>query len=134
MWQQEWFYKPHGTKWAPAPAFRSRPLLWLASWTNKGLDWGSLDDVSVLQQRDKSMINKDITLADVIQVMLIRQILSYQRRALKMWEFNLERAWTLWHFYGMTHKKIWKLLFKKKKTWPQASDDTGPDCNKPATQ
>ena len=50
VWQQEWFYitEPRGTKWAAAPSFRSRPPLWIASWTNKGLDWGSPDEVSML--------------------------------------------------------------------------------------
>ena len=68
VWQQEWFYitKPRGTKWAATPAFRSGPPLRLVSWTNKGLDWGSPDDVSALHKRVKGMINKDINLADVI--------------------------------------------------------------------
>ena len=46
-WQQEWFYitEPRGTKWAAAPVFRSGPPLRLASWINKGLDWGSADEV-----------------------------------------------------------------------------------------
>ena len=81
VWQQEWFYitKPRDTKWAAASAFRSGPLLRLASWTNKGLDWGSLDEVSMLQKCIKRMIKKDITLADVIQVMLIRRALPCQR-------------------------------------------------------
>ena len=74
VWQKEWFYitEPRGTKWATAPTFRSGPLLRLASWTNKGLDWGSPDEVSMLQKHIKSMVKKDITLANVIQVMLIR--------------------------------------------------------------
>ena len=74
IWQQEWFYitEPHGTKWAATPAFRSGHPLQLTSWTNKGLDWGSSDEVLMLQKRIKSMIGKDITLADVVQVMLIR--------------------------------------------------------------
>ena len=81
VWQQEWFYitEPRGTKWATAPAFRFGPPLRLASWTNKGLDWGSLDEVSTLQKRIKSLIKKDITLADVIQVMLIRRALPCQQ-------------------------------------------------------
>ena len=97
VWQQEWFYitEPRSTKWAAAPAFRSGPPLRLASWTSKGLDWGSSDEVLMLQKRIKSMIEKDITLADVVQVMLIRRALPYQRQPLKMWEFNLEGIRTL---------------------------------------
>ena len=135
MWQQEWFYitEPRGTKWDAAHAFRSGPPLQLASWTNKGLDWGSPNGVSALQKCVKSMINKDVTLDDVIQVMLIRRTLPCQRRPLKMWEFNPEGARTLQHFYGTTHKKTWKLLFKKQKTWPRTSDDIRLDCNNPAS-
>ena len=42
LWQQEWFYitAPRGTKWVAPPAFRSGPPPRLASWANKGLDWG----------------------------------------------------------------------------------------------
>ena len=50
-----------------------------------------------------------------------------------MWEFNPEGPRPLQHFFGMTHKGIWKLLFKKQKTWPRTSDDTGLDCNNPAS-
>lgn len=44
LWQQEWFYitAPRGRKRAIAPAFRSGPSPQLASWVNKGLDWGRL--------------------------------------------------------------------------------------------
>src|SRR5215216_7583581 len=85
-WQQEWLYitEPRGSKWAAAPVFRSGPPLRLASWTNKGLDWGSSDEVLMLQKCIKSLIEKDINLTDVIQVMLIRQTLPCQRRPLNM--------------------------------------------------
>ena len=56
---------------------------------------------------------KDTTLADVIQVMLIRRVLPCQWRSLKMWEFNTEGPRTLQRFYGTTDKGIRKLLFKK---------------------
>ena len=90
IWQQEWFYitEARGSKWAAAPAFRSGPPLRLTSWTDKGPDWGSVPEVPLLQKRVQSMIAKDITLSDVIQVMLIRRALPCQRRSLKMWEFN----------------------------------------------
>ena len=87
-----------------------------------------------LQKRVKSMIAKDLTLADVVQVMLIRRALPCQRRPLKMWEFNPEGPWTLQRFYGSTHKGIWKLLFKKQKSWPRSSDDTGLDYNHPSSE
>nr|XP_020155682.1 neurofilament heavy polypeptide-like [Aegilops tauschii subsp. strangulata] len=69
-WQQEWFYitEPRGTKWAATPAFKSGSPLQLASWTNKGLDWGSSDEVLMLQKCIKSIIDKNICLTNVIQV------------------------------------------------------------------
>ena len=70
----------------------------------------------LLQKCVQSMIAKDITLANVIQVMLILRVLPCQRRPLKMWEFNLEGPQTLQRFFCTTHKGIWKLLFKKQKT------------------
>ena len=38
----------------------------LASWTNKGLDWGSTDEVMMLQKRIKNIIEKNTSLTDVI--------------------------------------------------------------------
>ena len=50
LWQREWFYitEPRGTKWTAIPAFQSGPPIQLASWINKGLDWGSIDEVQTL--------------------------------------------------------------------------------------
>ena len=49
-WQQEWFYimEPRDTTWAATPEFKSRPTMRLASWINKGLDWGSSDELMML--------------------------------------------------------------------------------------
>ena len=90
IWQPEWFYitEPHGANWAATSEFRSGPPMWLASWTNKGLDWGSIDEVLVLQKRIKNIMEKNTSLADVVQVMLFHRILPCQRRILHMWEFN----------------------------------------------
>ena len=53
LWQREWFYiiAPRSTKWVALPAFRSGHPPRLASWVNKGLDWGSAKDVTLLQGR-----------------------------------------------------------------------------------
>ena len=90
LWPQEWFCitEPRGTKWAATPAFRSGPPLWLTSWINKGLDWGSIDEVRTLQSRIHSLIEKDTGLINVIQVMLVHRFLPCQRWPLRMWEFN----------------------------------------------
>ena len=41
--QSGWFYitEPRNTSWAAAPEFRSGVPMWLTSWKEKGLDWGS---------------------------------------------------------------------------------------------
>ena len=77
LWQQGWFYitEPRGSKWATAPAFRPSPPIQLASWINKGLDWGSIDEVQTLQSRIRSLLEKDTSLINVIQVMLVRRVL-----------------------------------------------------------
>ena len=60
LWQGEWFYitEPRGSKWAAMPAFRSSPPIQLASWINKGLDWGSIDEVQTLQSRIRSVATR----------------------------------------------------------------------------
>ena len=60
IWQQEWFYitEPQATDWAAIPTFRSGPPTRLASWTKKGLDWGSAKDVELLQGRVSKMIKQ----------------------------------------------------------------------------
>ena len=77
LWQREWFYitEPRGTKWAATPAFRSGPPIQLASWVNKWLDWGSINEVQILQSHIWSLLEKNTKLIDVIQVMLVRQVL-----------------------------------------------------------
>ena len=135
MWQQEWFYitEPRCANWATTPEFRSGPPMRLALWTNKGLDWGSSDEVMMLQKRIKNMIEKNTSLTDVIQVMLFCRTLPCQCRPLHMWEFNPEGPRTLQRFFGTTHKAIWKLLFKTQKPWPETTNDIGLYRAHPAT-
>ena len=87
----------------------------------------------MLQKRIKNMTNKDTSLTDVIQVMLLRRILPCQCRPLHMWEFNPEGPRTLQRFFGTTHEEIWKLLFKAQKTWPKKTEDIGLYSANPAT-
>ena len=76
-WQKLWFYvtKPRDAAWAAAPEFKSGAPMWLTSWQEKGLDWSSSDELTALQTRIRSMMDKNVKLVDVIQVMLIRRIL-----------------------------------------------------------
>ena len=62
----------------------------LASWVNKGLDWGPAKDVPLLQGRTRDLLERDISLVVVTQVMLIRRVLPCKRRPLRLWEFNPE--------------------------------------------
>ena len=73
LWQREWFYitAPRSTKWVAPPAFRSGPPPRLASWVNKGLDWGLSKDVPLLQGRIRDLLERDLNLVKVTQVMLI---------------------------------------------------------------
>ena len=76
LWQRDWFYiiAARGKKCAAAPAFRSGPPPQLASWVNKGLDWGSVDEVRTLQSRIQDLFDGDFSLVAVAQVMLVRQV------------------------------------------------------------
>ena len=67
----------------------------LTSWLNKGLNWALSDEVMTLQKRVKSMIEKNTSLANVLQVMLFRRILPCQCWTLHLWEFDLASPWTL---------------------------------------
>ena len=71
-WQQQWFYvtEARDTTRAAAPEFKSGAPMRLTSWLEKGLDWTSSNEVSALQTRIKSMVDKNIKLVNVIQVML----------------------------------------------------------------
>ena len=102
--------------------FKSGPPTWLTSWVNKGLDWASSDEVTVLQKRIKSMVDKNTSLASVIQVMLFCRILPCQACQEPMWKFNPAGPRTLQRFFGTKHEDMWKLLFKTQKSWPETTE------------
>ena len=134
-WQQQWFYvtEPRDTTWAAAPEFKSGAPMRLTSWLEKGLDWAWSDEVSALQMRIKSMVDKNIKLVNVIQVMLFRRILPCQSRTCNLWEFDPAKHQTLQYFFGITHEGIWKVLFKADKTWPKETEDCGYNLTHPAS-
>jgi hypothetical protein len=49
-WQQLWFYitEPRDATWAVAPEFKSGAPMRLTSWLEKGLNWASSDELTVL--------------------------------------------------------------------------------------
>ena len=136
MWQRDWFYitAPRGTTWVAPPAFCSGPPPRLASWVNKGLDWGPSKDVPLLQGRIRDLLERDINLTVVAQVMLIRRMLPFKRRPLRLWEFNPEGPQALQHFMGMTPVEMYKLFFGSQEMRPELTEDAGLSCNRPDTQ
>ena len=136
MWPQEWFYitAPRGTKWVAPPAFRSSPPPRLASWVNKGLDWGPSKDVPLLQGRIRDLLEREIPLIVVAQVMLIRRTLHCKCRPLRLWEFNPEGPRALQHFMGLTPVEMYKLFFGSQEMRPDLTEDAGLSCNLPDTQ
>ena len=133
-WQSGWFYitEPRDANWVAALKFRSGISTWLVSWTNKGPDWGSTDEVMMLQKRIKCMINKHTSITDVIQVMLFRRILPCQERAFNLWEFDPAPHQTLRELFDTTHKGIWKVLFKGAEVLPSLTEDHGLSAKRPA--
>ena len=107
--------------------------MWLTSWREKGLDWSLLDELTTLQTRIQSMVDKNIKLVNVIQVMLVRRILPCQSRTCPLWEFDLEEHQTLERLFGTTHEDVWKLLFKGNETPPDIDSDRGHDLAHPAS-
>ena len=79
------------------------------------------------------MLEKNTSLANVIQVMLFRWILPCQRRTLHIWEFDPASPRTLQWFFDTKHEDIWKLLFKTQKMWLPTTEVLGHDYAHPAT-
>src|SRR3954468_21597407 len=136
LWQREWFYitAPRGTKWVVPSAFPSGPPPQLASWVNKGLDWGSSNDVPLLQGRIRDLLESDFSLVKVTQVMLIRRTLPGKRRSLRLWEFNPEGPRALQHFRAITPVEMYKLFFGSQAMCSDLTEDAGLRCNRPDTQ
>ena len=80
------------------------------------------------------MVTKSVKLVDVIQVMLVRRILPCQRRSRPLCEFNPKKHQTLVRLFGMTHKWIWKLLFKGNEKLPATDSDHGHDAKHLASE
>ena len=97
----------------------------LTSWKEKGLSWGSSVELTGLQKCVKNMISKKIKLVNVVQVMLFRRILPCQRRAFNMWEFDPVEHQMLRELFDMTHKDVWKVLFKGAEVHPPLTEDRG---------
>ena len=126
-WQQQWFYvtEPRDTTWAAAPKFKSGAPMRLTSWLEKGLDWSSSDELTTLQTRIKSMVDKNIKLVNVIQVMLVRRILPCQQWDFTLWEFDPAQHQTLRRLFDTMYEDIWKALIKGVEAPASASEGRG---------
>ena len=116
------------------PVFRSGPPPRLASWVNKGLDWGLSKDVPLLQGRIRDLLEGNLNLVKVTQVMLIRRTLPGKHRSLRLWEFNPEGPRALQHFMGATPVEMYKMFFESQAMCPDLTEDAGLSCNRPNTQ
>ena len=116
------------------PCLPLGPPATLASWINKGLDWGAVNDVPTLQSRIRDLLKRDVSLVKVMQVMLVRRVLPCQRRSLRMWEFNPEGPRTIQQFFGVTLEEMYGLFFGSRIKCPDTTEDAGLNCNCPDTQ
>ena len=133
-WQSGWFYitEPRDTNWVAAPEFRSGIPTRLTSWKEKGLSWGSSVELDGLQKCIRNMISKKLKLVNIVQVMLFRRILPCERRAFKLWEFDLAKHQTLRELFDTTHKDVWKVLFKGAEVPPSLTEDRRLSAKRPA--
>ena len=99
-WQSGWFYitEPRDTNWAAAPEFRFGVPMRLTSWQEKGLTWGSWNELTRLQMCFQKMITKRMKLVNVI--------LPCQRRTCYLWEFDPAKQQTLLELFVTTHEDI----------------------------
>ena len=108
--------------------------MWLTSWKEKVLSWGSSGELTGLQTCIQNMVNKKLKLVNVVQVMLHRRILPCQQRDFNLWEFDPAQHRTLNRLFETTHEDAWKLLFKGNEIPPATDSDRGHDINHPASE
>ena len=132
-WQSGWFYitEPRDPKWAAAPEFRSGIPAQLTSWKEKGLLWGSSEELTGLQACIQKLVKK-LRLVNVVQVMLVRRILPCQERAFNLWEFNPEQHQALSGLFDTTYEGAWRVLFKGAEAPASATEDCGFHSQRPA--
>ena len=81
--------------------------------------------MDVLQRGIASMIKDNIDLTSVVQIMLRRRILPYQRRGSPMWTYRIDDEPTIRQLFRTTREKLWKALFKAQEKWPAKKEDQG---------
>ena len=84
-----------------------------------------------LQKCIQNMTSKKLKLVNIVQVMLFRQILPCQQRDFNLWEFDPVRHQTLSELFDMTHKDVWRVLFKGAEVPPSLTEDRGLSAKRP---
>jgi hypothetical protein len=97
----------------------------LTSWKEKGLLWGSSEELTGLQSCLQTLVNKKLKLVNAIQVMLIRWILPCQQRDFNLWEFDPAQHQTLSRLFVTTYEEAWRVLFKGTEAPASATEDRG---------
>ena len=106
----------------------------LTSWKEKGLLWGSSEELTGLQSCHQTLVNKKLKLVNVIQVMLVRRILPCQQRAFNLWEFDPAQHRTLSGLFDTTYEAAWKVLFKDGEAPASATKDRGFSMKRPVDE
>ena len=78
------------------------------------------------------MTSKKLKLVNIVQVMLFRLILPCQQRDFNLWEFDPAQHQTLHKLFDMTHKDVWRVLFKGAEVPPSLIEDRGLSVKRPA--
>ena len=108
-----------------SPRVPIRTPTWLTSWKETGLSWGEKGEVTGLQTCIQTLVDKKLKLVNIVQVLLIRLILSCQHRAFNLWEFDPARHQTLSRLFDRTYEDAWKVLFKGAEAPASATEDCG---------
>ena len=116
------------------PEFRSGIPTRLTSWKESGRRWGDSEELTGLQACIQKLVNKKLKLVNIVQVMLIRRILSCQRRGFNMWEFDPAQHQTLSGLSDTTYEDVWKVLFKGAEAPASATKDRGFSSQRPASE
>ena len=87
-----------------------------------------------LQTCVQNLLDKKVKLVNVFQVMLFRRILPCQQQAFNLWEFDPAQHQTLRELFDMTHKDVWKVLFKGAEAPASTTEDRGFSSQRPADE
>ena len=78
------------------------------------------------------MASKKLKIVNIVQVMLVRRILPCQQRDFNLWDFDPSQHQTLSELFDMTHKDVWRVLFKGVEVPPSLIEDRGLSAKRPA--